>query len=106
MENKDKLIPKSGLKLRRIGNRHMIVEVSDSCVNLTNVYSLNGTAARLWEMVCNGEGRTAGELAEGLCKTYDVEYGRALRDVERQIEGMGEGWGCCPGGAPAIECLH
>lgn len=86
MENKDKLIPKSGLKLRRIGNRHMIVEVSDSCVNLTNVYSLNGTAARLWEMVCNGEGRTAGELAEGLCKTYDVEYGRALRDVERQIE--------------------
>ena len=78
MENKDKLIPKSGLKLRRIGNRHMIVEVSDSCVNLT--------AARLWEMVCNGEGRTAGELAEGLCKTYDVEYGRALRDVERQIE--------------------
>ena len=83
MENKDKLIPKSGLKLRRIGNRHMIVEVSDSCVNLTNVYSLNGTAARLWEMVCNGEGRTAGELAEGLCKTYDVEYGRALRDVER-----------------------
>ena len=70
---------KSNLKLRRIGNRHMIVD-------LTNVYSLNGTAARLWEMVCNGEGRTAGELAEGLCKTYDVEYGRALRDVERQIE--------------------
>lgn len=28
----------------------------------------------------------SGELAEGLCKTYDVEYGRALRDVERQIE--------------------
>ena len=86
MKNKDKLIPKAGQKPRRKGNRHMIVEVSDSCVNLTNVYSLNGTAARPWEMVCNGEGRTAGELAEGLCKTYDVEYGRALRDVERQIE--------------------
>ena len=96
---------KSNLKLRRIGNRHMIVEVSDSCVNLTNVYSLNGTAARLWEMVCNGEGRTAGELAEGLCKTYDVEYGRALRDVERQIEEW-EKMGLLSRRAPAIECLH
>ena len=86
MENKDKLIPKSGLKLRRIGNRHMIVEVSDSCVNLTNVYSLNGTAARLWEAVCKDGCRTPGELAEELCLTYDVGYGRALRDVERQIE--------------------
>ena len=86
MENKDKLIPKSGLKLRRIGNRHMIVEVSDSCVNLTNVYSLNGTAAATSRSCEHGEDPTAVELAEGLCKTYDVEYGRALRDVERQIE--------------------
>lgn len=76
---------KSNLKLRRIGNRHMIVEVSDSCVNLTNVYSLNGTAARLWRWSATGR-PYSGELAEGLCKTYDVEYGRALRDVERQIE--------------------
>ena len=40
--DKIKLIPKPHLKLRRIGSRHMIVEASDSCVNLTNVYSLNG----------------------------------------------------------------
>lgn len=46
---------KSNLKLRRIGNRHMIVEVSDSCVNLTNVYSLNGTAARLWRWSATGK---------------------------------------------------
>ena len=74
--DKIKLIPKPHLKLRRI----------DSCVNLTNVYSLNGTAARLWEAVCKDGCRTTGELAEELCSTYDVEYDRALRDVERQIE--------------------
>lgn len=84
--DKIKLIPKPHLKLRRIGSRHMIVEASDSCVNLTNVYSLNGTAALLWEAVCKDGCRTPGELAEELCSTYDVGYGRALRDVERQLE--------------------
>ena len=84
--DKIKLIPKPHLKLRKIGSRHMIVKASDSCVNLTNVYSLNGTAARLWEAVCKDGCRTTGELAEELCSTYDVEYDRALRDVERQIE--------------------
>lgn len=84
--DKIKLIPKPHLKLRRIGNRHMIVEASDSCVNLTNVYSLNGTAALLWEAVCKDGVRNLRELAEELCATYDVGYGRALRDVERQLE--------------------
>lgn len=85
MENRNKIIPKSDLKLRKIGNRYMIVEASGNCVNLTNVYSLNGTAARLWETICRGEGCTPEELAEELCKTYEVEYERALYDVENQL---------------------
>jgi len=63
----------------------MIVETSDSCVNLTNVYSLNETAALLWEMLCREDGCTPEELAEELCKTYEVEYERALHDVESQL---------------------
>lgn len=85
MANKDKMIPKSNLKLRKIGSRYMIVETSDSCVNLTNVYSLNETAALLWEMLCRRDGYTPEKLAEELCKTYEVEYERALRDVESQL---------------------
>ena len=84
--DKIKLIPKPHLKLRRIGSRHMIVEASDSCVNLTNVYSLNGPAARLWVAVCKDGCRSPGELAEELFSTSEVGSGRALRDVERQIE--------------------
>ena len=30
-------------------------------------------------------GHTPEELAEELCKTYEVEYERALRDVESQL---------------------
>ena len=85
MANKDKIIPKSNLKLRKIGSKYMIVETSDSCVNLTNVYSLNETAAQLWEMLCREDGCTPEELAEELCKTYEVEYERALHDVESQL---------------------
>ena len=85
MANKDKMVPKPTLKLRKIGSKYMIVETYDSCVNLTNVYSLNETAALLWEMLCREDGRTPEELAEELCKTYEVEYERALHDVESQL---------------------
>ena len=85
MANKNRMMPKATLKLRKIGGKYMIVETSDSCVNLTNVYSLNETSALLWEMLCRREGHTPEELAEELCKTYEVEYERALRDVESQL---------------------
>lgn len=86
MENKNKIVPKTNLRLHRIGNKYMIVETVDGCVNLTNVYSMNETAAWLWEAVGKGEDRTPGKLAESLCKVYKVEYDRALRDVEHQLE--------------------
>lgn len=83
-------MPKSNLKLRKIGSKYMIVDASDSCVNLTNVYSLNETAARLWERICDGKEHTPEELAEELCRTYEVEYERALHDVECQLAEWGK----------------
>ncbi|MGM9619880.1 MAG: PqqD family protein [Bacteroidaceae bacterium] len=83
MENR--IIPKSGLKLRKIGRKHMIVETSDSCVNLSNVYSLNETAAWLWEAISDGGEHNPEELADRMCVIYNVEHDRALHDVECQI---------------------
>ena len=37
------------LQLRRIGSKWMIVKAVDGEVNMTDVISLNETAARLWE---------------------------------------------------------
>ena len=37
--------------LRRIGNQYMIVEACAGNVNMSNVYSLNRTAAWLWEQI-------------------------------------------------------
>lgn len=86
MTHKNNFVPKAYLKLHKIGRKYMLVESSDSCVNLTNVYSLNETAAWLWKRICEGEGHSLEELAESMCETYNVDYGRAIHDVERQLE--------------------
>lgn len=86
MESNNKITPKPNLKLRKIGRKFMIVETVDGCVNLTNVYSMNDTAAWLWEAVNSNGNRTPEELAEGLCREYGVEYERVLMDVRRQLE--------------------
>lgn len=86
MTSNSKFVPKACLKLHKIGRKYMLVKSSDNCVNLTNVYSLNETAAWLWQRICEGEGHTPEELADSLFEAYKVEYERALRDVERQLE--------------------
>lgn len=63
----------------------MLVETVDHAVNLTNVYSMNKTAAWLWEAVCQEEHLTSETLVERLCEVYPVEYDRARHDVERQL---------------------
>ena len=42
---------KDGLTLRTICNQHMIVDLCDDVVNMTNVYTLNDVAAWLWSTV-------------------------------------------------------
>ena len=80
------MIQKPNLRLRKIGNRYMIVEACDNNVDFTNVYSMNETAAWLWEAVSRGGNCSPAELARNMCQMYRVEYGCALRDVERQLE--------------------
>lgn len=82
----DKFTPKAYLRLHQIGSKYMLVESTDDCANLTNVYSLNDTAAWLWQRVCAAPEQTPEELAANMCRTYDVEYGRALQDVTHQLE--------------------
>lgn len=76
--------PKKGLELRQIGNRYIIVKVCDDLVNMTDVFTLNRTAAKLWQRM--GEGRfTAEELVQWLCDAYDVDPDVAQADINRQL---------------------
>lgn len=73
------------LKLRKIGRRYMIVDVSSSDVDFTNVYSLNESAAWLWEKIGRKEVEEE-ELVDWLCDRYDVEHEKAAVDVHKIIE--------------------
>ena len=75
---------KQGLQLRKIGKQYMIVEVCSDNVNMSNVYSLNKTAAWMWQQLESAD-LTADELADRLCEIYAVDKTAALRDVEQQL---------------------
>lgn len=76
--------PKEGLQLRQIGKQYMIVEACKENVNVSDVYSLNHTAASLWKLI-NLRNYSLEELADYLCETYDTDKATAIQDVERQL---------------------
>lgn len=78
------------LKLRQIGPYYMIVKTSGERTDMTDVFSLNETAAWLWK---RAEGRdfTAADLAQWLCDEYDVTMEVALRDVRKMLREWQEG---------------
>lgn len=76
---------KKGLQLKRIGSKYMIVNVVQNEVNLTDVFTLNESAAWLWQQT-EGKEMIPEVLAEALCRRYEVEKETALRDVTRQLE--------------------
>lgn len=77
--------PVAGLRLRKIGNQYMIVKVCSDNVNMSHVFSLNETAAQLWEQLTASATTPAG-LAQWLCASYQVDEATALQDVNRQLE--------------------
>lgn len=76
--------PRRGLRLRRIGSRYMIVAETEGRADLSDVYTMNGTAAWMWETI-NAEAVTPDELARRLAVRYGVELSRVDGDVRRQL---------------------
>ena len=75
----------SNVKLRKIGSRFMIVADSDNETSKTQVYELNESAARLWQMM-SGKNLSADELTECFCEEFDVAKDVAHVDIQRQLE--------------------
>lgn len=70
------------IRMRSLGKHHIIVDANSERLNFTNVYELNETAAWLWDAASKGD-FSAESLAGMLCEEYQVEYPKALADVER-----------------------
>ena len=76
---------KSNLTLRRIGRNYMVVELSEQEVNLTNVYTMNETAAWLWKECGTGD-FSQEMLVKRLCEEYEVSEEKAAMDVAQLIQ--------------------
>lgn len=77
--------PIKNLHLRKVGKMYMIVDAHSKKVNMSKVYTLNETAAGLWQRISERE-CTVEELAKWLCEAYEVDKDTACKDVERQLE--------------------
>jgi len=72
---------RSDLVLRTIGSDHLIVDPSQDMVDLSTVYTLNSSAAWLWEQLKGKEFNIDG-IVELLCENYDVDIDQAKSDAE------------------------
>lgn len=72
------------IKLRNIGGKHMLVDASHDNVNMADVYTLNDTAAYLWQMLDYGT-TSIPMLAQQMSQHFDVKPDTAARDIERQL---------------------
>ena len=75
---------RTNLKLRKVGDRYMLVVVSDSDMNTTAVYTFNETAAFVWNAAADA-GFDPATLARLLGGEYDIDYPSALSDIERLL---------------------
>lgn len=69
--------------MRDVCGEKAIIGEGIEAVNFNKLIGLNDTAAWLWEKAAELGDFTAQELADALCKEYDVTPERALADVEK-----------------------
>lgn len=76
---------KDNLKLRKIGNKYMIVDASIANVNMVDVYTMNETAALLWKEFETKE-FMPDDMADFLQQEYEVTLEQAQKDIENLLE--------------------
>ncbi|MFC3353461.1 MULTISPECIES: PqqD family protein [Sphingobacterium] len=71
---------RSDLILRTIGSDHLIVDPSQDMVDLSTVYTLNSSAAWLWEEL-KGKDFDTDTIVELLLENYEVSKDQAASDA-------------------------
>lgn len=73
------------LVLRHVGEDHVIVDPGQDMVDMSKVFTLNDSAAWLWEELVGQE--FTGETMVGLLKEqYDVTDEQAQEDVQKLLD--------------------
>lgn len=78
---------RKNLVLRHVGKDYVIIEPHRGMVDMANVYTLNDTAAWLWQQLGDVE-FTVDDVARLLLYSYDIDQEKALRDAEQLVLDM------------------
>ena len=73
------------LTLRKIGNEYMIVEPGKEMIDLSKVYSLNKTAAFLWNEL-QGRDFSEDDVAQILIEEYGLTPRNAYMDGTKMLQ--------------------
>lgn len=76
---------KKGFVLRDVCGEKVIVGEGVETINFGKLISLNETAAWLWEKGAELGDFTVEQLADEICKEYDVKKEQALTDIEKTV---------------------
>ena len=78
------MIINEGFELRKVCDENVIVAYGRKNIDFSKVISLNESAAFLWNAVADKE-FTCQDLADILCKEYEVDAQTALKDVAQMV---------------------
>jgi hypothetical protein len=76
---------KEDLVLRHVGGDHIIVDPGQDMVDLSRVFTLNDSAAWLWEKL-SGKLFSHRTVVELLSEQYRIPYAQATADAETLIK--------------------
>jgi hypothetical protein len=73
---------KKGFTLRSVVGENIIVPEGKENIDVTNIVSMNESAALLWKAIVDKESFTAEDLAQILTDNYEVDEETALTDAK------------------------
>ncbi len=76
---------RSDITLRKVGNEYIIVEPAQGMVDLSKVFTLNETAAFLWEEL-KDQDFTESDVVQQLLDNYQVDEIQAKNDATTLLQ--------------------
>ncbi|GEM68176.1 hypothetical protein SMI01S_17820 [Sphingobacterium mizutaii NBRC 14946 = DSM 11724] len=76
---------RNDLQLRKLGNDFIIIDPGQDMIDMSKVFTLNETAAFLWEEL-QGKEFTEETVSQILLENYDVQEEIALNDAKKLIQ--------------------
>lgn len=86
MQKRSVVIKNPRIVARKSGKEYILVPITDNVANMEAVYTMNETAAFIWDCIDNA--RSAEEIASLVSEEYEIDKESALSDVLELAEDL------------------